>query len=98
MKRLLLLSSLLVLQASAFAIDVSQPEVQSFIDEMVSEHDFDRDDLTEVLASADLKQGILDAIARTSVRSSRSKSCSLTISSIKDWTSGCDTSIANADA
>ncbi len=68
MKRLLLLSSLLVLQASAFAIDVSQPEVQSFIDEMVSEHDFDRDDLTEVLASADLKQGILDAIAKPAER------------------------------
>ena len=64
---LLLLGSLL----SCFAegeqivhINTAQTEVASFIDEMVSEHEFDRAQLSAVLASAVVRQSILDAISK----------------------------------
>ncbi len=50
--------------ASALAIDLDQPEVQAFIDAMVEQHDFDRDELRDTLGDAELKQSILDAIAK----------------------------------
>ena len=50
--------------ASALAIDLDQPEVQAFIDAMVEQHDFDRDELRDTLGAAELKQSILDAIAK----------------------------------
>jgi membrane-bound lytic murein transglycosylase B len=50
--------------ASALAIDIDQPEVQAFIDAMVEQHDFDRDELRDTLGAAELKQSILDAIAK----------------------------------
>ena len=50
--------------ASALAIDLDQPEVQAFIDDMVEQHDFDRDELRDTLGAAELKQSILDAIAK----------------------------------
>lgn len=50
--------------ATAQAIDHDQPEVQSFIDTMVEEHDFDREELRDVLGTAEVKQSILDAIAK----------------------------------
>ena len=50
--------------ASALAIDVDQPEVEAFIDTMVEEHDFDRERLRDTLGAAEVKQSILDAIAR----------------------------------
>lgn len=40
------------------------PEVQAFVDEMVTKHDFDRQGLTQLLAGAKLRQDILDAISR----------------------------------
>ena len=49
---------------SALAIDVDQPEVEAFIDTMVEEHDFDRERLRDTLGAAEVKQSILDAIAR----------------------------------
>jgi membrane-bound lytic murein transglycosylase B len=48
----------------ALAIDLDQPEVQAFIDTMVEQHDFDRDELRDTLGAAELKQSILDAIAK----------------------------------
>jgi peptidoglycan lytic transglycosylase B len=45
-------------------VDIEQAEVASFIDEMVSQHDFDRDQLQSVLRAAVVRQSILDAIAR----------------------------------
>ncbi len=45
-------------------VDVKQAEVASFIDEMVSQHDFDREQLQSVLRAAVVRQSILDAIAR----------------------------------
>ena len=49
---------------SVLAIDIDQPEVEAFIDAMVEEHDFDRDQLRVTLGAAEVKQSILDAIAR----------------------------------
>jgi len=54
----------LIAMASALAIDLEQLEVQSFIDNMVEEHDFDREQLRDTLGAAEVKQSILDAIAR----------------------------------
>ncbi len=50
--------------ASALAIDPDQPEVEAFIDSMVEQHDFDREELRDTLGAAEVKQSILDAIAR----------------------------------
>ena len=50
--------------ASALAIDLDQPEVEAFIDSMVEQHDFDREELRDTLGAAEVKQSILDAIAR----------------------------------
>ncbi len=54
----------LCLTNAALAIDVDREDVNAFIDEMVTKHDFDRDALRAVLAEAETKQSILDAIAR----------------------------------
>ena len=64
---LLLLSSILSCAAESERIvylDTSQPEVATFIDEMVREHEFDREQLNSVLADAVIKQSILDAISK----------------------------------
>ena len=50
--------------SSALAIDLDQPEVEAFITTMVEEHDFDREQLRDTLGAAEVKQSILDAIAR----------------------------------
>ena len=50
--------------ATAQAIDLDQPEVESFIDSMVEKHAFDREKLRDELGAAEVKQSILDAIAR----------------------------------
>jgi len=50
--------------SSALAIDLDQPEVEAFITTMVEEHDFDREQLRDTLGGAEVKQSILDAIAR----------------------------------
>jgi membrane-bound lytic murein transglycosylase B len=50
--------------ADALAVDLDQPEVIAFIDTMVEQHDFDRDELRDTLGEAEVKQSILDAIAR----------------------------------
>ena len=40
------------------------PEAQAFVEEMVTEHGFERAALTELLAGAERRQDILDAISR----------------------------------
>ncbi len=45
-------------------IDVEQSEVAAFIDEMVSEHEFDRDQLRADLGDAVVRQSVLDAISK----------------------------------
>jgi membrane-bound lytic murein transglycosylase B len=54
----------LCLLNSAHAIDTDRKDVSAFIDEMVNEHGFDRAELVDVLASAIVKQPILDAISK----------------------------------
>ena len=60
----------LLVGANAFAagldeeIPTQRPEVQAFIDEMVSKHGFDRDELNDVFAQVRMKQKIIDAITR----------------------------------
>lgn len=69
MKALPHLGVLLVLAtAPGFAIDLDQAEVRSFVDEMVDEHQFDRDQLRDILATAEVKQKILDAISKPAER------------------------------
>ncbi|MCK5326577.1 MAG: lytic murein transglycosylase B [Woeseiaceae bacterium] len=65
MKPSLIASAFLLLSvATAQAIELDQPEVVAFIDSMVEQHDFDREALRDVLGGADVKQSILDAIAK----------------------------------
>ncbi len=58
------LGFLLLTSCSANAFDVERPDVAAFIDQMATEHDFDRQQLRGVLAGAEVKQSILDAISR----------------------------------
>ena len=44
-------------------VDVTKPNVVAFIDEMVTEHDFDRDALAELLGKAEIKQTIIKKIS-----------------------------------
>jgi membrane-bound lytic murein transglycosylase B len=53
-----------LLAAKVPAIELDQPKVQAFIDTMVEQHQFDREQLSDTLGDAELKQSILDAIAR----------------------------------
>jgi membrane-bound lytic murein transglycosylase B len=53
---------------SAYAIDVNRPEVRSFIDKMVQEHQFSRKQVKAVLRNAQTQQAILDAISKPAER------------------------------
>ena len=59
---------LLTYGSAAFAVDTERPEVREFIDKMVNEHSYDRDKLVSVLAEAETKDSILEAIARPAER------------------------------
>ena len=50
--------------SQAAAIDVDRPDVRAFIDTMVTEHDYDREQLRDILGGAETKESILEAIAR----------------------------------
>lgn len=49
--------------AAATAL-IDRPEVQKFIDEMVNEHDFDADSLTDIFSKAKVSKSIVKAISR----------------------------------
>ena len=51
-------------QERPVTIDVERSEVAMFIDEMVSEHEFDRDELRSSLGDAVVRQSVLDAISK----------------------------------
>lgn len=53
---------------SAHALDLSRPEVRSFIEEMSRDHGFERAALETLLRQAETKQAILDAISRPAER------------------------------
>ena len=44
-------------------VDLRQKNVAAFIDEMVAQHDFNRDALSTVLASAEIKPDIIQKIS-----------------------------------
>jgi membrane-bound lytic murein transglycosylase B len=49
---------------AAFALDAARDDVQSFINQLVNEHGFDRQVVESALSSGETKQKILDAISR----------------------------------
>jgi membrane-bound lytic murein transglycosylase B len=53
---------------AALAIDVDNPEVESFIDSMVSDHAYDRGELETMLQQARSQETVLEAIARPAER------------------------------
>lgn len=53
---------------AAFALDVQRPDVQQFIDTMVSRHNYDRSLLNAVLQKAETQESILEAISRPAER------------------------------
>lgn len=63
-----LISSLPAIAADTAPIDLKQENVVAFIDEMVKEHDFDRDALSAVLAKAQIKQVIIKKISTPAER------------------------------
>jgi len=54
----------LVMAPAAYAVDVDRPDIDAFIESMVSEHDFDRDDLVHILGQAEVKESILEQIRK----------------------------------
>ncbi|MEM7612646.1 MAG: lytic murein transglycosylase B [Pseudomonadota bacterium] len=66
----ILLAALSLSQASyASNLDVDRDIVREFVDELVNEYDFDRDQLYSLLAGAKTQQSILDAISRPAEKS-----------------------------
>lgn len=64
MKAQTLAAILLLSLNRAFALDIQQPDVQAFIDTMIRDHGFTRDELEDTLGQAERKQAIIDAISR----------------------------------
>jgi membrane-bound lytic murein transglycosylase B len=58
------LLGVLISASPANAVDLDQPEVSSFIDMMVEKHDFDREELRNILGDAEIKEKIIDLISR----------------------------------
>ena len=54
----------LVIAPASHAVDVDRPEIDAFIESMVSEHEFDRDDLVRILEQAEVKESILEHIRK----------------------------------
>lgn len=54
----------LLAAVSVHAIELDQPEVETFIEAMIREHDFDRESLRDTLQQAEIKPAILEAIAK----------------------------------
>lgn len=64
MKSHLFTGAILLFVIAGVAAEPKQTGVESFIDTMVHEHDFDRDELEAILEKAEVKNSILEAIAR----------------------------------
>jgi len=63
-----LLSNIPAIAADTSAVNIEQANVAAFIDEMVAEQGFDREDLSAVLASAEIKQTIIKKISTPAER------------------------------
>ncbi len=60
--------ALALIAGPAVAIDTDRAEVKQFIDRMVEEHAYDRTRLTDIIAAAESKDSILEAISRPAER------------------------------
>ena len=58
----------LAASSSAFAVDTGQANIDAFIDSMVSEHDYDRATLEEILGQAEFKESIIEQISKPAER------------------------------
>ena len=59
---------LLAISSPTYAIDIDEPTVARFIDEMVSEHGYDRAALQEILGEAEYKESIVEQISKPAER------------------------------
>ena len=59
---------LLATNSIAFAVDTGQANIDAFINEMVSEHDYDRATLEEILGEAEFKESIIEQISKPAER------------------------------
>jgi membrane-bound lytic murein transglycosylase B len=66
--RLAIASALLSIALPALALDTNREDIKAFIDEMVTDHDYDRAVLISALSEAKTRQTILDAISRPAER------------------------------
>lgn len=57
------------LAAPVNALNIGDPEVAVFIDEMVEQHDYDREKLEQYFAAAEIKQPIIDLISKPAEKS-----------------------------
>ena len=55
--------SFLLFVSPSYAVDLDRPDVQAFIKSMVSEHDYDRAKLRDILSKAEMKRSIIDLIS-----------------------------------
>ena len=63
-RAILMLCALLLAAPATFAFSDDEPLVRAFVDDMVDNHGFDRDELVALLSKASKQQSILDAISR----------------------------------
>ena len=55
--------------SNSFAIDLDRPDVAAFIDQMVQEHDYDRNEVRDILGQADSKKSIIEKISKPAEKS-----------------------------
>jgi membrane-bound lytic murein transglycosylase B len=58
------LALFLFVAPQALAVDLDRPDVAAFITEMVSEHNYDREALRDILGQAEIKPSILELISK----------------------------------
>ena len=58
------LAGLLVLAAPAHAVDLDRPDVQTFIQTMVRQHDYDPDKLRDILGQAEIDDSVVELISK----------------------------------
>lgn len=68
LKKIVTMTAMLVSPLGAQADYSAHPSAQALIDEMVVEHNFEREAVTSLLAAAERQQSILDAISRPAER------------------------------
>jgi membrane-bound lytic murein transglycosylase B len=58
----------LATSSASFAVDTGQANIDAFIDSMVSEHNYDRATLEEILGQAEFKESIIEQISKPAER------------------------------